>query len=207
MAWYDYINPLNQEKGLGGVLNQLGLNGPTPGDRAKMDRLNRVGSDAMGFAGQARNNYSALSGRLHGALDDLQAQARGENSVSALQLQQAQDRNLAAQRSMAASASPQNQAMAARTAAMQMGQLGYGLAGQQALAGLMERQQAQQAYASLLGQARGQDMQGTLGGYGAAAGAYGGGLNAQRDPTLAGQLAGGLAGAASLGLLGGGKGG
>lgn len=173
--------------------------GVTPGDQAKIDRLNGVGAGAMGFAGQTQQNYNNLTGRLDGALNDLQAQARGENSVSAMQLRQAQGTNMAQQRSMAASADPNNAAMAAFGAGNNMARLGYGLAGQQALAGLQERQQAQQAYASLLGQSRGQDLQGTLGGYNAAASVYGGGLNAQRDPTLVGQLAPLVMGAAKMG--------
>lgn len=205
MDW-SRLNPLTWpsrvKNGVSKDLKALGLNGPSDGDQAKMDRLNAVGEGAMGFAGQAQQNYGNLTGRLNGSLDALQALANGENSVSALQLQQAQQANLAQQRALAASASPQNQAMAARNAAMQMGQLGYGLAGQQALAGLAERNQAQQAYASLLGHARGQDLQGTLGGYGAASGAYGGGLNGQRDPTLAGQLSGAIAGGAKIAGMG-----
>ena len=53
--------------------------------------------------------------------------------------------------------------MAARTAAMNMGRMSTGLAGQQALAGLQERQQAQKALSDLIMQQRGQDMQVALG--------------------------------------------
>jgi hypothetical protein len=116
-----------------------------------------------------------MTARGQGALDYLQGQARGENSVSAEQLRQALQQNLAAQRSMAASASPQNAAMAARTAAIQSGRLGAGLAGQQAVAGLAERNQAQQAYAQSLGQMRGQDLQAALGSRQTAVGANGAG--------------------------------
>ncbi len=172
-----------------GFFNKIGLNGASESDEAKMAKLNQVGAGAMGFAGQARDNYGQLTGRLNGSLDQLQALANGQNSVSALQLHQALQQNLANQQSMAAGAAPGNAAMAARTGAMQMGRLGYGLAGQQAVAGLQERNQAAQNYASLLGQSRGQDLQGTLGGFNAASGAYGGGLNGQHDPTIASQWA------------------
>jgi hypothetical protein len=88
--------------------------------------------------------------------------------------------------------------MAARNAANNMARLGYGLSGQQALAGLQERQQAQQAYANLLGQARGQDVQAAPGGYNTAASSYGGGLNGSREPSNSAQIANAIAGAASV---------
>ncbi len=181
--------------GWGGFFKKIGLNGASESDEEKMKRLNRVGSSAHRFGRDAAGNYRDLTGRLTGSLDSLQDLANGKNSVSALQLQQGLQQNLNTQRSMAAGASPNNAAMAARTAAMNMGRLGSGLAGQQALAGLQERNQAQQNYASLLGSARGQDMQGALGGYNAAVGAYGGGLNGKSDPTLAQQWAPVVAGA------------
>jgi hypothetical protein len=204
MSWVDDLgNPADWASGAwnagGKLLNRIGLNGNTPADQAKMDRLNGVGSAGLGFAGTTQGNYNQLTGRLNGSLDALQATANGQNSVSAEQLRQGQMQNLAQQQSLAAGASPMNSAMAARTAANNIARLGYGLSGQQAVAGLQERQQAQQAYAQMLGQARGQDLQGTLGGYGVATSAYGGGLNAQRDPTLAGQIGPMLQGLGKLG--------
>jgi hypothetical protein len=190
MSWYNYIPgvALANAAGIDGeFLKKIGLNGASESDEEKMRRLNQAGAAAQDFAGQAQQNYGNMTGRLNGSLDSLQALANGQNSVSALQLKQAQQQNLASQRSMAAGAAPGNAAMAARGAAMNMGRIGYGLAGQQAVAGLQERNQAQQAYANMLGQARGQDMQGALGGLGTAVSAYGGGLNGQRDPTLAQQ--------------------
>ena len=213
MSWYDYINPLNQKHGIGGALNQFGLNGPSPGEQTQLGKLDEVGGSmgelgqgAAGFAGQAQQNYSDMTGRLGGALDNLQGQMNGQNSVSALQLHQALQQNLANQQAMAAGANPNNAPGAARTAAIQMGQLGGGLAGQQAVAGLQERNQAGQLYASLLGAARGQDLQGTLGGYNAAtgaysgaAGAYGGGATAQANaPTLGGSALGAVEGISTL---------
>jgi len=187
----------------GDQMKSMGLNGASESDEDKMRRMNGIGDDARAFGWQANDNYNAMTGRLGGALDDLQATARGQNSVSALQLRQGLQQNQAAQQSMAAGANPNNSAGAARTAAIQMGRLGAGLAGQQAVAGIQERNQAQQAYGNLLGAARGQDLQGTLGGYNAAAGAYGGGLNGQKDPTLAGQWAGAVGGMFGLGAKGG----
>ncbi len=194
MAWYDYLTgkklfqTVTGTSGWGDALHQVGLNGASEADQAKMDRLNSVGSQGMGFAGDARANYNNMTQRLGGSLDYLQGQMQGRNSVAAEQLRQGQQANLAQQQSFAAGAMPGNAAMAARTAANNMGRLGYGLAGQQALAGIAERNAAAQQYASLLGQARGQDLQGTLGGYGVGVSAYGGGLNGQRDPTFADQF-------------------
>lgn len=186
--------------------NYLGLNGASADTKAQIGHLNDVGAGAQGFAGTAQQNYADLTGRLTGSLNDLQALANGQNSVSAIQLKQAQARNLAQQRAMAASATPQNAAMAARTAAINSAKLGYGLAGQQAVAGQQERNAAQQAYANLLSQSRSQDLQGTLGGYGTAAQAYGGGVSAYANaPTLGGTLLGGLEGLAGAGAFGKGK--
>ena len=194
----DYANSAwNWAKGTGaGILKDIGLNGNTPGDQQKIDNLNGVGGQAMGFAGDAQGNYNKLSGLGYGALNQLQATANGQNSVSAEQLRQGLQSNLANQQSMAASASPNNAAMAARNAAQNMGRLGYGMAGQQAVAGLAERNQAMSQYGNLLGTLRGQDLQGTLGGFNAATGAYSGGLNGSRDPTLVQQWAPIVAGAA-----------
>lgn len=74
---------------------------------------------------------------------------QGKNSVSAEQLRQGLGQQLAQQQAMAAGASPNNSAMAARNAAMNMGQASYGMAGQQALAGLQERNQAASQLANL----------------------------------------------------------
>jgi hypothetical protein len=132
---------------------------------------------ARDFANAAQGNYNMATDQLQGTYGQLgeamkyqQGLARGENSVSAEQLRQSLQQNLAAQRSMAAAASPNNAAMAARTAAMQQGKLGSGLAGQQATAGLQERNQAMTQYGQLggtLGQlqlgVRGQDVNAALG--------------------------------------------
>jgi hypothetical protein len=114
------------------------------------------------FADNAQAGYGAYGQQAQQPLTYLQRTAQGENSVSSEQLRQALQQNVAAQRSLAAGASPQNAAMAARTAAIQSGRLGAGLAGQQAVAGLQERAQANQAYGSLLGTLRGQDLNAAL---------------------------------------------
>lgn len=179
----------------------------TDADKAKVKNLNSVGEAGMGFAGQTQQNYNAMTGRLDGALNDLQAVAQGRNSIAGEQLRQGMQQGQAAQMSMAAAASPQNAGMAARNAANNMARLSYGLSGQQALAGMQERQQAQQAYAQMLGQARGQDLQATLGGYNTGLGAYSSGLNGQQSPSFGSQAMGAIAGGAGFFGLGGGGGG
>lgn len=142
---------------VGGALGYFGTDDEAD-QRAKALQAQR---DA--FAAQARASYGDLTQRAGGSLDYLQGQAQGQNSVSAEQLRQALQQNQAAQLSMAAGASPHNAAMAARTASIQSGRLGAGLAGAQAQAGLQERNQAQQQYASLLQGLRGQDLSAATG--------------------------------------------
>ena len=64
---------------------------------------------------------------------------------------------------MAASASPANAAMAARTAATQMGRLGAGMSGAAAMAGIQERNAAQQALNDSILRQQQLQLQGALG--------------------------------------------
>jgi cytochrome c556 len=108
---------------------------------------------------QARRD--ALGKQLTAEAEYLRRIARGQESVSAEQLRQGLQQNIAAQQSMAQGASPQNSAMAQIQASRNAMSLGAGLAGQQALAGIQERQAAQAALMqALLGQ-RQQEMQAT----------------------------------------------
>jgi endosialidase-like protein len=167
--------------GLGnGIANAAGkLNPLSWGDESDSQKLQRgqlvgQGDAAAGFADTAQQGYGQLGGEASAQRDYLRSLASGQNSVSAEQLRQGLQQNLAAQQSMAAGAGPQNAAMAARTAAIQSAHLGSGMAGQQALAGLQERQGAQQALANMILQQRQQDLQASLGSRQTAAGAYGG---------------------------------
>jgi hypothetical protein len=164
----------------GGIIGGIGgwFSGDDEADDAERQRKQLLYEQALKsgrFADQGEANYNAdtLQGRM--ALAGLRRQALGQDSVSAEQLRQALGQNLAAQRSLAAGAAPQDAAGAARTAAIQSARLGSGLAGQQAVAGLQERNQAQQQYGALLQGIRGQDLNASLGsrqnantGYGAA---------------------------------------
>jgi len=172
---------------VGGAIGYFGSSSDE--DASKRSRLNGVGNNVGIFADDAHVQYQQHNARLDGALNDLQARANGQNSISALQLHQSLQQNLAAQRSLQAGAGRGNAGMAARQASMNSARMGYGLAGQQALAGLAERAQAQDAYGSLLSNSRGQDITGALGGYNAQTSAYAGGLNGQSTPNAMAQWA------------------
>jgi hypothetical protein len=128
MSWYDVLNPVTDAQWLTGT----GQYDPTNAARAG---LTQVAQNQSNFGGQAQGNYGADTGQANQTINDLRDIAAGKNSVAALQLQQASQANQAQQASMAAGASPNNAAQAARIAAMNAGRIGYGLAGQQALAG------------------------------------------------------------------------
>lgn len=118
---------------------------------------------AGGFAGQGERGYAQMTGESQAARDYLRGVARGDNSLSQEQLRQGLQQNMASQRSMAASASPQNSSMAARTAAMQMGRQGSAMSGQASIAGIQERDAANRALMQAILQQRQQDAQVALG--------------------------------------------
>ena len=157
------------------LMQQTGL--PLPvgiDDQTRQNLLAQQGALAGQFAGQGQAGYNAYGQQAQGVLAALRRQASGQDSISAEQLRQSLAQQLAQQRSFAAGASPRFAAGAARTAAIQMGRASTAMAGQQALAGLAERQQAVGQQSQLLGTLRGQDLnaalqsrQNALGGYGA----------------------------------------
>lgn len=147
------------------------MNDPLASQRAQLSGT--VAPNALHFGEGAGGQYWLNQQGINNTLGQLQALANGQNSVSALQLRQGLQQQLAGQQSMAAGASPQNQLMAARNAASNMMNLGSGLAGQQALAGLQERNAAWGQMAGLQQAQAQMNLQGALGGYNAATGAYG----------------------------------
>lgn len=172
MAWYDYIPSVAAGKYVYGKVKEAGAESKSTTDQR--DNLSATGAASNAFANQGQQGYGAMTAEAQASRDYLRQLASGQHSVAAEQLRQGQQQNLAAQRSMAASASPQNSAMAARTAAMQMGRIGMGMSGQAAVAGLQERQQAQKALSDMILGQRQQDLQASLGGRQTAVGAYGG---------------------------------
>ena len=137
------------------------------------DRLGAEAETASGFATGTQAQFGVLGGEATQERDYLRKIARGEESVSAIQLKNALQQNQSAQQSMAAGARPANAAMAARQAAMNAARQGAGLAGQQATAGIQERQSAQQALANMLMQQRQQELNATLGSRGQALSGFG----------------------------------
>jgi len=108
-------------------------------------------------------NYEKAGKDALDAEDMLRRRARGEESLSAEQLRQGLQQNVSAQRSMAAGAGRGGQSAAMRNAMINSARMGSGLAGQQALAGIAERQAAQDALTRAIMQRRGQDLQAGLG--------------------------------------------
>jgi hypothetical protein len=193
------ITPYNPGSGLTyqqWVAQQLaGMNGPPKPD-AKQGLMDQAAAGGA-FAGTAEGNYNNLTAEGQATRDYLGRLMRGEDSVSAEQLRQALQQNVSAQRSMAAGASPQNAAMAARTAAIQTGRLGSGLAGQQAVAGIAERNAAANALGQMQAAYRGQDVNAALGSRGNAIQGYGAVLNQPHQPSWLERAAGAIGGALS----------
>lgn len=98
--------------------------------------------------------------RQSGFADDLLAQARGQGpSIAGLQLQAGLDSNIQAQLALSRSgANGLNPAIAQHQALMGIGQAQQQTALQAAMARVKEQQDAQQRYADLINQSRGQDI-------------------------------------------------
>ncbi len=135
--------------------------------------LGGTAGDARGFGQQGAAGYAALGEEGAAVRDQLRRQASGQDSISAEQLRQGLQQQQGMQQAMAASARPGNAAMAARTGMQQAGRNSSAMAGQQAAAGLAERQQATSQLGGMIGQARQQDLGAALGGYGTATQGYG----------------------------------
>jgi len=192
MSWYDPTSwdpkrvalaagtfGLSEAGGLRPIAQSAGFNPlADPGADAERQRKQLLYEQALksgGFADTAQTGYGQLGGEAAAQRDYLRRLASGQDSVSAEQLRQGLQQNQAAQASYAAGASPQNAAMAARTAAIQSARLGAGMSGAAALAGLQERQAANQGLSNMILQQRGQDLNATLGARQGAIQGYGAG--------------------------------
>jgi hypothetical protein len=182
------------------VSGALGIGSGDPSNpyRNALGGQGGVGQTASGLAATATGNYTNATNALGSQQSYLQGQMQGQDSVSMQQLQQGLQQNLATQQSMAASANPNNSAMAARNAAQNMGQAANGLAGQQAVAGLQERNQATQNLSNLNLGMQSNASQTALGGLNAATGAYGTALGTPQK-TWGSTIGGALSGLASAG--------
>lgn len=176
---------------IGGALGYF-RHGESAGDAARRRAL-------LGLGGAGAANYGRLGGALDAEAEYMRRIARGQESVSAEQLRQGLQQNLSAQQSMAASAAPQNAAMAGLQASRNAMSLGSGLAGQQAIAGIQERQAAQNALAQMLLRQREQELAAVNAGYGTG--------GATSPPSWLDQWGGAVKGVAGLYGLGGGGGG
>jgi hypothetical protein len=170
------LNPLSWT-GLGAAGEAGAFKNPSEeSERQRKEMLARQAAAAGRFAGVGEAGYKELGADARQRMDYLRRIASGEQSIAGEQLRQGLEQNQAALRSQAASAAPQNQAMAARTAMIQGGKLGAGLSGQQAIAGLQERRDAEQALAGMTMGLRGQDLQAALGSRQTAMQGYGAGM-------------------------------
>lgn len=152
---------------------------PIDDERKKLQGQQAAASGA--FADQAQQGYGQLGAEAQARRDYLRRIASGQESISQEQLRQGLQQQLAQQRSMAASASPQNAAMAARAAMMNQARIGAASTGQAALAGMQERRDAEKALADMILQQRGQDLQGALGGRSTAVQGYGTGMQPEKS--------------------------
>lgn len=209
------INPDGSVQTSNGIKTPFGNtnNMPDPGaesESAKRQRemLEQQGAAASGFAGVGEQGYGATGIEAQQARDYLRRVANGQDSLSREQLRQGLQQQLAMQRSYAASAPPSNQAMAARTAANNMGRASSGMSGNAAMAGIQERNAANLALNDAILKQRQQDMQvaldsrrNAISGYGGAApekswiekygGAIAGGAAAMSDERLKEDIKGG----------------
>jgi hypothetical protein len=155
--------------GVGGKIDKQLTNTYARDD--SFDALRGFGQQAGAFSQQGQQNYNQLTMEGRAARQRLADLASGKNSISAEQLRQGLQQNMAGQMAMAGAARPGNAAMAARTASMNAGAMGSGLAGQQAMAGIAERNAATMGLNQAIQGMRSQDLQAAQGSLGQAIGA------------------------------------
>jgi uncharacterized phage infection (PIP) family protein YhgE len=124
MSWYDYIPSVAAIKYGYNKIKQAGAESQTAID--KRNALNDTGAASNAFANTGEKGYGAMTAEAQQSRDYLRDLASGKNSVSAEQLRQGNQQTLSAQRSMAASASPQNGPMASLAAMQNMNRASMG---------------------------------------------------------------------------------
>jgi hypothetical protein len=150
--WYDALNPWHgRDTGSRGDYQLPGYADRAAGLQAAYGGAYGGARDPNAGAG-FRNDQRAVLDRLH-------RQMNGQDSQSAAELQRSYGQATGNQLGIAASARPGQGPMAARIAAQNVGRMQAGMAGDQALAGIAERNAATGMYGQLAGMARGQDMQ------------------------------------------------
>lgn len=189
MSWYD---PTSWD-----WAGAFGIGSGDPGNKYR-DALSANAQQQGQFGQNLQGQYMANQAGIANTQNMLQGLANGQNSVSAEQLRQGLQQAQAQQMSMAASATPQNQAMAARNAMVNAGNVASGMMGQQAMAGLQERQAALNALAGMQMQQSGQNMQGALGMAQNSNSAYG--TNLGNPQSTFGSMLGGFLGGVGAGV-------
>lgn len=163
MGFFDGVKKFGG--GLAQGIGKITGMGNDPGadqERERRRLLYEQAQKSAGFADQGEAGFGALGGEASAQRDYLRRLASGEDSVSAMQLKQGLARNIAENQSMAASASPQNAAGAARLGAILASRQASGMSGAAALAGIQERQAAHQGLSSMILQQRQQDLNAAL---------------------------------------------
>jgi hypothetical protein len=178
--------------------NPFSWNDESSSTREKRADLNYQGREASGFANEGQDAFNAMAGQLGQTTDMLRDQATGKVSLSAEQLRQGLQQQIAMQRAAQASASPQNAAMAARLGMNNMARASYGMSGQAAQAGLAERMAAAKALADFQLQQRQQELQRALQSRQNSIAGYGGVTTEGSDLEKNAPLINGIVGGASL---------
>lgn len=163
--------PFGLLKGFGDGMGKVGagIGGAFSGKRSKQPGVDESGElrgaagEAGQFAGGAQDNFARDRTAMRQTEQMLRDRAMGKNSLSAEQLRQGLQQNVAAQRSMAAGARGGGQAAMMRQAMINSARMGAGLSGQQAMAGIAEQNAATDALARLQAQRRQQELNAALG--------------------------------------------
>jgi len=201
------FNPISMVKGLynGGKKIVDGIGGladESESARQQREAQQAAAAAAGGFAGQGEQGFGALGQEAQDSRNFLRDQAMGKNSISAEQLRQGLQQQQAQMQSMAQGGPASSAAMNARTAMIGAGRAGSALAGNTAMAGIAERNAAQQAWANSILGARGQDLQAALGSRQNQIGALGG---ITPDKSWLDKWGGAIIGGAGLAAGGGGR--
>lgn len=164
--------------------------------------LNNQANQADSFRDYATTSAGALGTEAGALREAMRRRAAGQDSMVNEQLRQGLQQQFAAQQSAAAGAAPNNSAMAARSAMMNMGRAQSNMAGQAAMAGIAERSAAEKALADAILQQRQQDVQASLG---AGQNAIGALTGAKPEGSFIDKLGGAISGGAGLFARGGKK--
>lgn len=140
--------------------------------------LQNQSEEAAGFADAREFEFDQLGHDAKKSRIDLRRIARGRESLSAEQLRQGLQQQLAAQHQAQAAARPGGAMMAQRNAALQSSRIGDAMSGQAAIGGIQERQAAQDSLGRMLMEQRAQELQQALGARENAIRGYSGGLDA-----------------------------